>query len=272
MDWVKSMQSLEESSPHWKIKNWQDQLASWAIPQHIIEQAPTSPWIHPVELFEIAPDQLLSQTPATTAALAGLKNEKSVLDIGCGGGKATFELSANIKKAIGVDHQAVMLDRYREIARLKNIEVETYLGDWPQIESEVPVAEVVLVHHVLYNVSDIENFIEALNEHASSRVVLELPVKRPLSAMNPYWKHFWNIERPAGPTAEEALEIIKEFSKDPKIQYYDAPIFKEVAIEKMVEFNRTRLCLPVEKDQEILEFTQTQPSEIRKLATIWWDI
>jgi SAM-dependent methyltransferase len=266
------MQSHEGSSQHSKIKNWQEQLASWAIPKEIIEQAPTSPWIHPVELFEIDPDQALKQTPATAAALAGLKDEKSVLDIGCGGGKATFELAGHIKKAIGVDHQSVMLDRYRETAKIKNIEVETYLGDWPQIESVVPIAEVVLVHHVLYNVSDIENFVKALNKHASSRVVLELPVKHPLSAMNPYWKHFWNIERPAGPTAEDALEIIKDFSKDPKIQYYDAPNFKEVAIEKMVEFNRIRLCLTVEKDQEILEFTKNQPSELRKLATIWWDI
>lgn len=266
------MRYLDGSRQLLKINTWKQNLANWAIPQEILDQAPTSPWIHPVELFELDPNQILESTPSTKAAIAGLKADKSVLDIGCGGGKATFELVGHIKKAFGVDHQKIMLERYESYARSKNIQVETFFGDWPDIESLVPQAEVVLVHHVLYNVSDIENFIIALIKHATSRVVIELPQKHPLSSMNSHWKHFWDLERPSGPTAEDAFEIIKDFAKAPKIEYFQAPAFKEIAIEKMVEFNRIRLCLPESRDPEILEFTKLQKPEVRSLATIWWDI
>ncbi len=255
-----------------KADNWRSNLASWAIPKEILAGAPTSPWIHPVELFELDEDQNLPITPSTSAAIAGLREEKSVLDIGCGGGKATFELLPHLKKAIGVDHQAIMLQKYQEFANSKNIEVQTFFGDWPDVASKVPKAEVVLVHHVLYNVSRIEEFINTLSDHATSRVVIELPVLHPLTSMNPYWKHFWKLDRPTKPTANDALEIIKDLGFAAKIEFFDAPAFKEIAIEKMVEFNRIRLCLPASRDPEILEFTKNQKPELRKLATIWWDV
>ena len=255
-----------------KADHWRENLASWAIPKEIIEQAPTSPWIHPVELFQIDTNQKLESTPSTKAALAGLREEASVLDIGCGGGKATFELIPQVKIAIGVDHQSVMLEKYQEYASSKNIAVQTFFGDWPDIASQVPTAEVVLAHHVLYNVSKIEDFINALSSHATSRVVVELPTLHPLTSMNSYWKHFWNLERPSSPTANDALEIIRELGFDAKIEFFEAAPFKEIALEKMVEFNRIRLCLPSTKDVEILEFTKQQKPEVRKLATIWWDV
>lgn len=272
MDLVKSTLLLEEFLPHLKVEDWKRALSSWAIPEEILKQAPVSPWIHPVELFQIDPNQKLAVTASTKAALAGFKVEKSVLDIGCGGGKATFELLPEVKKAIGVDHQAVMLERYEEFAKLHNLEVLTFFGDWPEIEKQVPAQEVALAHHVLYNVSKIEEFIKAISSHATSRVVLELPLYHPLTSMNPYWKHFWKLDRPSTPTANDAHKIIKDMGFDANIEFFDAPPFKEIAIDKMVEFNRIRLCLPESKDAEILEFTKTQPAEVRKLATIWWDI
>jgi SAM-dependent methyltransferase len=272
MGLAKSTPLLAGFLPLLKVEDWKVALASWAIPEEILKQAPTSPWIHPVELFQLDPNQKLEVTPSTKAALVGLKEEKSVLDIGCGGGKATFELLPEVKKAIGVDHQAVMLERYEDYAKLHNLEVQTFFGDWPGIEDQVPVAEVALAHHVIYNVSEIEAFINAISSHASSRVVLELPLYHPLTSMNPYWKHFWNLDRPSAPTAHDAHQIIKDMGFDAKIDFFDAPPFKEIAIDKMVEFNRIRLCLPESKDAEILEFTKAQPTEVRKLATIWWDI
>lgn len=255
-----------------KANTWKQDLANWAIPEEILKQAPTPPWIHPVELFQIDPDQELDLTPSSRAALGGLSKEKSVLDIGCGGGKATFELIPEVKIAYGVDHQKVMLEKYQEYAEFKDIKSQTFLGDWPDIENQVPNAEVVLAHHVLYNVAEIENFVDALSEHATRRVVVELPLYHPLTAMNAYWKHFWNIERPTKPTAHEANEIINNLGFKTHFELFQAPAFKEVPLEKMVEFNRIRLCLPATKDLEILEFTKQQKPEVRQLATIWWDI
>ena len=33
-------------------ENWRKQLAAWAIPESILNQAEESPWIHPPALFE----------------------------------------------------------------------------------------------------------------------------------------------------------------------------------------------------------------------------
>jgi hypothetical protein len=54
----------------------------------------------------------------------------------------------------------------------------------PQTE----IADVVLCHHLVYNVSDLAGFVAELASHARARVVVEMTTVHPMAWMTPYWE------------------------------------------------------------------------------------
>jgi SAM-dependent methyltransferase len=251
-------------------RSWSKQLAAWAIPSEILAQAPTSPWIHPVELFEVAPDAEFVPSPSTEIALAALPVGGSVLDVGCGGGRASLALTPRAQFLIGVDHQPEMLKKFAEAAKARNVEHQEIFGDWPAIAEDVPIADVAIAHHVIYNVSDLETFAAAMNSHAKKRVVLEAPERHPLANLSDLWQHFWGLERPSGPTARDALDVFREIGYDAKIEYFSDAPRKPISLDRQVEFTRIRLCLPASKDAKIREILINRIEQPRELAVIWW--
>jgi len=69
---------------------WHQALDAWSIPENILSQASESPWIHPPELFDVP--NTLPTSPSHERAREALGDEASVLDVGCGGGVATYAL------------------------------------------------------------------------------------------------------------------------------------------------------------------------------------
>ena len=141
------------------------------------------------------------------------------------------------------------------------------------IADEVQAADVVVSHHVVYNVPEIVPFIEALNSHARKRVVIEMPQQHPRASSNSAWKYFWNLDRPTAPTPQDLINVLKEMGIDAHLTLWNGKLPVEQNLEDAIRFMRIRLCLPANKDGEIEEFLgDNPPSEIRPLATIWWDI
>ena len=249
---------------------WAAELAKWSIPAEILAQAETSPWIHPPALFQIPTSIPLN--PSHEIALDALPNGGSVLDIGCGGGLAAFALSEKAGKVIGVDHQAEMLEMFAANAHDRGIESETHLGFWPAVASAVPSADVLTVHNVFYNVSDVVPFISELNKHVKKRVVIEMPALHPLANLSGAWKYFWNIDRPTEPTPDLLIKVLTEMGINANIKYWSSEVRKEVDTESAIEFMRIRLCLPTSRSEEIGSYlSKNPPSGTREQVTIWWD-
>ncbi len=249
---------------------WANDLASWGIPQEILDQAPTSPWIHPPALFTVPSE--IALTLSHELARETLVNGGSILDVGCGGGIAAFAVTPPATHAIGVDHQQEMLTMFAANAEDRGVTHEEFLGDWPDVAPLVPNADVVTCHHVAYNVSNIEPFVSALNNHASKRVIIEIPQQHPLSVSSPLWKHFWDLDRPTNPTSGDLLTIIRDLGFAAQMKDWESPLGREIPFAQQVEFNRIRLCLPESRDQEVAEFLKTHPPRpTRILSTIWWD-
>lgn len=252
-------------------EEWARALAQWSIPQEILDRATTSPWIHPPVLFQV-PDEI-NLTISHTRAFEALPVGGSVLDVGCGGGIAAFALVPPASHVIGVDHQPEMLEMFAENARKRGVTSEVFEGFWPEVALKVPTADVVVCHHVVYNVADIGAFLQALNSHARSRVVIEMPTRHPLSNMSGAWKHFWNLDRPTGPTSEDLVEVLKEIGIKPRVQYWSGPLRDRSDINQDAEFMRIRLCLPPERLSEVRDFMLANPlPKQREIATIWWDV
>ena len=256
-----------------RAQRWADDLASWAIPDEIMAQAPTNPWIHPVAAF-LAPDGPIPDSPSHAAAREALPAGGSVLDVGCGGGRAALALIPPAAHLIGVDHQEGMLEAFASAARSRGVTHEEILGDWPEAAPRTPTADVVVCHHVAYNVADLPEFVRALTEHARRRVVLELPERHPLTWMNPLWKQFWDLDRPASPTADDALAIISELGYDAQATEFD-DVTERITLDPRMQAEAAciRLCLPVDRAAEVAEaVAAADRGTPRRLAAIWWDV
>jgi SAM-dependent methyltransferase len=252
-------------------EQWKLDLASWAIPQEILDQAVEKPWIHPPALFEIPEvigDSLSHQRAREAMPIGG-----TVLDIGCGGGVATFAITPPAQHVIGVDEQEAMLELYERNAAKYGVIVETVLGQWPAVAEQTPIADVVTVHHVVFNVGEIAPFLMELNSHARKRVVIEAPVVHPMSNMSDGWKHFWNIIRPTVPHAGDLINVLDELGIKANVENFESEILLDKKVEGANGFIRRRLCLPEERQGEIDAFLEANPRpDRRQLAVIWWDI
>ena len=252
-------------------QKWKSDLEAWSIPKEIIDKAPESPWIHPPSLFQIP--KLIDLTPSHQKAFEALPADGSILDIGCGGGIAAFAMGKKAGLVIGVDHQVEMLEMFSENAKERHMDSKVYEGFWPEIESKVEVADIAVAHHVVYNVQDIVPFIKAMNSHARKRVVIEMPQHHPLSNLSEAWKFFWNLDRPVNPTPQDFVDVLSELGINAHVQLWDGQLRQERNMDDAVRFTRIRLCLPAFREAEVRQFLENHPaSEIRSLATVWWDI
>lgn len=253
------------------LDRWADLLPRWGIPPDILATAPRSPWIHPVASFTPG-DDVHSDTPSRRRALEALPEGGSVLDVGCGGGRAAFGLVPPASLVVGVDHQQDMLEVFSTQARSRGVVAHTILGDWPDVAGQTPACDVVVCHHVVYNVADLGDFVRALTTHARHRVVVELPRRHPLSSLSPMWKMFWNLDRPEGPTNTDALAAIRETGVDARMDEFDQPMPGGEITPDHVAHTRVRLCLTPDRDPEVHAAMEANRVTARALATIWWDV
>ncbi|CAN2222645.1 AdoMet_MTases domain containing protein [Candidatus Nanopelagicaceae bacterium] len=252
------------------VEKWKFDLALWAIPQEILDQAEVEPWFHPAALFALP--EVIEDSPSHQKAREAMPVGGTVLDIGCGGGTAAFAIAPPAKHLIGVDHQSEMLEMFSSHAEKRGLTSEVFEGFWPAIAEQVPAADVVTCHHVLFNVGDVQGFIEALDSHARKRVVIELPLVHPTTSRSPGWKHFWNLIRPTTPTADDLMNVLEELGIPAHIEKFTGKLTVEEGEEDRIEYTRKRLCLPKPRTDEIVEFLKNEPNPTtREVAVVWWD-
>ena len=209
----------------------------------------------------------------------------SVIDVGSGAGAASLPLAARASRITAVDTDPAMLSSLTGIADGLGVdsdraEIVTVAGRWPDVADRVPVADVVVCHHVLYNVMELRPFVEALSDHARVRVVVEMTERHPVEPMNPLWLRFHGLERAEGPTWEDAVAAISSLGHDVNVERWDAaPLHTYESFDEMVAYHRRRLCLPSSSDPEVaaaLEELGADPANPvglgrgRPLMTLWW--
>lgn len=235
---------------------WADRLGRWAIPEEILAQAPVSPWQHDTAMFAVD-DTLDRNTPAAEIARAVLPaSGGSVLDVGCGGGRAALSLVPPAEHLIGVDQSPAMLAEFTRAATAAGAPSTTIEGRWPDVADVTPIVDVVVCHHVAYNVADIEPFLLALTAHARLAVVLVLPPRHPLSGWNDAWRHFWGLERPTEPTADDLAEVLAGLGLDAERWNVPRPPLAGATADttSRIQSARRRLCLTEDRDDELAAY------------------
>jgi SAM-dependent methyltransferase len=255
---------------------WAEALAAWAIPPEILEQAPETPWGCPTSLFaRLAEEAVVSgvqPSPTTRQALGALPDGGSVLDVGVGGGAASLPLAPPAAFITGVDESPRMLEAFAALAERRGVGHAEVQGTWPETAEKVEPADVVVCAHVFYNVPDIEAFVAALTATARRLVVVELTAAHPQASLNGLWRHFHGLERPAGPTADDALAVLHDMRLDAGAERWEAPgRWESAPREELVAFARRRLCLLPERDPEVaIALDELFDSGPRQLVTLWW--
>jgi 2-polyprenyl-3-methyl-5-hydroxy-6-metoxy-1,4-benzoquinol methylase len=266
-------------------ERWAEALAAWAIPQALIDAAPESPWGFPSELFRSraasAPDR--RETPTTRRAVEALPEDGTVLDVGAGGGAMSLPLALRASHLTAVDGQADMLEVFAEAATALGVDASTVLGTWPDVAEATPAADVVICGHVLYNVTELGPFVDALADHAARRVVVELTERHPLSWMNDLWTTFHGIARPEVPSDLDAAAVIRERGhgvvREVEVRTQESGGFARR--EDCGAMVRRRLCLRPDQDEALIAalgdrlheqggLWSAGPTE-RTVVTLWWD-
>ena len=238
------------------LERWRDQLDGWAIPEEILTAAPESPWGFPVGLFRSRAQRAGSRpaTPSNLEAARFLPPGGSVLDVGAGGGAARLPLAGSAGRLVAVDESPGMVAAFLAAAEAAGVDAEGVEGRWPEVAGRVEEADVVVCHHVLYNVADLAPFVGALTGHARRRVVAELTERHPLVGLGPLWRRFHQLDRPSGPGADDAVAALAALGLEVTRQDWeteDGHGFDD--FDELVAFTRRRLCLPARRDPEVAE-------------------
>lgn len=254
-------------------ERWAALLDGWGVPQRILDGAPESPFGYRPDRFAVDVDIDRASRSAAWAREVLPPVGATVLDVGCGGGKASVPLVPPASELIGVDRRADMLEAFASAATRAGVARRTIHGEWPEVASTAPVADVVVCHHVVFGVTDLAPFLIALTARARLAVVLEMSTEHPMSVWSPGWRHFWDLERPPGPNHDDLVAVLRELSIDPEVATsVRAPRSSDRREpDDLVPDARRRWCLTDEFDDEIRQFLDEHPLEWPEtMATIRW--
>ena len=266
------------------LRHWRDDLAAWAIPDHILAAASDSPWVLPRQVFARRADRV-SASPSGLSfelAWAALEPPGSVLDVGAGAGAACLPLLPRLTALAAVDTDAEMLELLAQRASARGLQPRLISGRWPEVAAQAGPADLVTCHHVTYNEPDIQPFVAALSASARRRVVIEMSVRHPLASLNELWLQFHGLHRPTGPTAAGLIAILTALGLPVRHRTWRRPGGRDYAsFDELTGVTRRRLCLPPERSPEVaaaLTAAGVDPahpvdlgSSGREVVTIWWD-
>jgi len=244
---------------------WAQLQAGRGVPPEIRARVAWDPYRHDPAWF--TPPDVPADTPSRAAGLALLDRPGTVLDVGCGGGDAAFALAGCATELTGIDRQQDMLDVFAATARARGIAFHTVVGSWPEDAPAVGEADVVVSHHVLHNVVDLPPFLLALTAAARRGVVVEMLAEHPMAWLDPLWKRFHGLVRPASATTDDAVAVLREIGIGPEVTCWeraDPPRQDPAWVAR-------RLCLEPERVPEV-DAALDELVRPRWAATLIWRV
>ncbi|MGQ0575182.1 MAG: class I SAM-dependent methyltransferase [Pseudonocardia sp.] len=245
-------------------RRWTELQSGRGVPPGILAAAPADPWRHDTRCF--AAPAVPVDTPSRAAALALLGDAGTVLDVGCGAGDAALALAGPATHLTGVDQQQDMLDAFATDAAARGVAHTTVPGRWPDVAAAAGRADVVVCHHVLHNVVDLPPFVTALTAAASRGVVVEMLERHPMAWLDPLWLRFHGLHRPPPVTTDDAVAVLREVGVVAEVTSWErvtAPRQDAASITR-------RLCLPPDREAEVVAALAELSPRPRRTATLTW--
>jgi SAM-dependent methyltransferase len=262
-------------------QRWAEDLQAWAVPEELVAAAGRDPWVHPVQRFAARADAGLAEPGGASYVRARTVLEDvlerteepgTVLDVGAGAGAASLPLGPWAAEVVAVYRSADMLAAFAERAERLGLPYRTVEGSWPEVAGEAGPADLVVCHHVVYDVADITPFLDALTGAARERVVLEVPPLHPLTWMNPLWERFHGMRRPERPSSDDLVAVLHDLGvRALAVDRWVQAEAETLSHQERVALVTRRLCLPETREAEVAEaLEQDPPPSLRQVVTMSW--
>ncbi len=262
---------------------WASQLEAWAIPQHLLDAVPDSPYTWPVELWRrMQRDERTGATATLRVVLGMLGDQGTLLDVGGGTGRASLPAAAAGHPLTAVEPSPEMAEGLRSEAERLGVAVRVIEDSWPEAADAVGGHDVVLSANVVYGVARIGPFLAALHARARRGVVVELSPRHPRANLAPYFRALHGLDRPDGPTAELFVEVVAEtLGVEPAVEVWSRPsVMRFADLQELLDLYRRRLVLPAERSGELADLLEpeirdeggwlTVGAPERPSCTVWW--
>lgn len=157
------------------------------------------------------------------------------LDIGAGGGRFAVPIAEHVAGVHAVEPSAAMRDTLSAAAAdagLSNI--ETYDFRWPSADAEVPIADISLASHMLYDQEDLGAFIEAMETHTRRRCIVILGNRAPSSAFEPLWTELYGEPARLLPARQELLAALGALDRRFDVKTFPNPEPEPISLDDAV--------------------------------------
>jgi 2-polyprenyl-3-methyl-5-hydroxy-6-metoxy-1,4-benzoquinol methylase len=177
----------------------------------IREEAASDDFWRPVAHRFVPPKKGEAAPDDTVERLAELLSpDDTLLDVGAGGGRLTVPLAEYCSRATAVEPSEAMREQLIATAEVWNVRnIDVVASRWE--DAEVGQHDLVVCAHVVYTVTEIEEFVRKLTSHARKTVAL-ISFERPATATYlPLWSYVHGedrIELPTLPSIERLLSAL----------------------------------------------------------------
>jgi len=155
------------------------------------------------------------------------------LDIGAGGGRFAVPISQHVAAVHAVEPSPAMRETLAAAAADAGLtNIQTYDLRWPASHETVPVSDVSLASHMLYDQEDLRAFLEAMEAHTRRLCIVILGNRAPSSAFEPLWSELYGEPARLLPARHELLAALGALDRQFDVKTFPMPASEPVELEE----------------------------------------
>ena len=177
--------------------------------------------------------------------------EDQWLDIGAGGGRFAVPIALHVRAVHAVEPSPAMRETLAAAASDSGLtNIHTYDFRWPTPDANVPIADVSLASHMLYDQDNLQAFLHAMEAHTRRLCVVILGNRAPSSAFEPLWTELYGESARLLPARHELLAALGAIDRRFDVKTFPMPPPEPVELDDALARSRSLYWLKDGSDRQ----------------------